>query len=161
MGTTFQVATQTACTCHQQPFKQFQDMKKIPVALLILLCSVLFTNGAIAQNKPLACQVDASAGLNWENGRWVTKSFVTNKFILVQAGNTLTTDSVAKALKATLKNVSCRNAYPQIDCTDVSGGGLYFDPRVLRGGISQLIGSTDSGSVRDTVTVEIFSCTPF
>lgn len=136
-------------------------MKKIPVTLLILLCSVFFTNGAIAQNKPLACQVDASAGLKWENGKWVVKSFVTDKFILVQTGNTLTTDSVGKALRATPANVFCRHLYPQIDCTDSSGGGLYFDPRVLRGGISQLIGSTNSGSDRDTVTVQVFSCTAF
>jgi hypothetical protein len=136
-------------------------MKKMPVALLILLCSVFFTNGAIAQNKPLACQVDAAGGLKWENGKWVNKNFETRKFILVQAGNTLTTDSVGKALDAPPLLVSCRNVNPQIDCTDWSGGGLFFDPRVLKGGISQLLGSTNSGALRDTVTVQIFSCTPF
>jgi len=136
-------------------------MSKLRITLMIVLSSFFFTNGAIAQNKPLACQVDAAAGLTWEKGRWVTKSFATDKFILVQAGKTLTTDSVGKALGTTPTNVSCRNTNPLIDCTDLSGGGLFFDPRALSGGISQIFGSTNSGAVRDTVTVQIFSCTPF
>lgn len=141
-------------------FKE-KTMKTIPIYLLILLCTVFFTNVAQAQNKPLACQVEASAGLKWESGRWVTRSFEEDKFILVQAGNTLTTASVGKVLRANPINVSCRNTNPQIDCTDLVGGGLFFDPTVLRGGISQLLGSTNSGPNTDTVTVQIFSCTPF
>ena len=134
-------------------------MKKILSALLITLVGA----SVHAQNKPLACQVDAAAGLKWENGRWLTKSFETSRFILVQARNTLTIDSVAKALEAIPINVSCRNPdiLQRIECTDGSAGSLYFDLKTSKGGISQLHGSVDTGVVRDTVTVQIFSCTPF
>ena len=73
-------------------------MKKQRITLMIVLGLILFTNGAIAQNKPLACQGEAAAGVNWQNGRWVTTKFETKKFVLVQAGNLLTKESVAKAL---------------------------------------------------------------
>ena len=136
-------------------------MKKLQITLMIVLSSVFFTNGATAQNKPLACQTEAAAGLAWESGRWVTKSFVTVKFILVQTGKTLTTDSIAKALNSPASQITCRNINPQIECTDLSGGSLFFNPPTLNGGISQLLGSTISSAVRDTVTVQIFSCTPF
>ncbi len=132
--------------------------------LLILTSPLLSINTASAQNKPLACQVEAAAGLLWENGRWVTRSFELNKFILVQTRNTLTQDSVGKVLRATPDFVSCRNDVGnqlRIECSDVHGGSLFFDPKTQKGGISQLIGGTTSADARDTVTVQVFSCTPF
>jgi hypothetical protein len=137
-------------------------MRKIPITLLIALSSALFTNGAAAQNQPLACQVEKNAGLAWENGQWITKTFIpfTSKFILVQAGNTLTMDSVAKVLRTT-SDVSCRYPGNSIECTDRSGGALFFEPKTLKGGVAQLLGSTEEGNQRDTVTVQVFSCTRF
>jgi len=135
-------------------------MKKLLTALLITLVGV----SVQAQNKPLACQEDASAGLKWENGRWTTKTFISeNKFILVQRKGGLTADSVAKALSMDFPDqVSCINNLPSnISCQDVTGGNLYFDPRTLKGGISQILGSASNGTRRDTVTVQVFSCTPF
>jgi hypothetical protein len=32
---------------------------------MIVLSLIFFTNGAIAQNKPLACQGEAAAGVDW------------------------------------------------------------------------------------------------
>ena len=61
-------------------------MKKLLSALLLTLLGV----SVQAQNKPLACQDVAAGGLKWENGRWVTSTFKTDKFILVLAGNNLT-----------------------------------------------------------------------
>ena len=136
-------------------------MKKIPITLLITLWSTLFTSAATAQNQPLACQGEAAAGLKWENGKWVTRTFNEKKFILVQTENTLTTDSVAKALNSPISQVTCRDTKPQIDCTDRTGGAFYFDPRTRTGGTAQLLGSTSKGDFKDTVTVQIFSCTPF
>lgn len=138
-------------------------MKKLRITLMIMFGSFFFMNGAIAQNKPLACQVDASAGLKWENERWQTKNFELSRFILVQARNTLTVDSVGKVLGARPINVSCRNIDPleKVECTDASAGSLYFDLKTFKGGISQLHGSVDTSALRDTVTVQIFSCTPF
>ena len=119
---------------------------------------------AQAQNKPLAFQAEAAAGLQWENGRWATSTFKPRspKFILVQAGMVLTADSVAKTLSSVSSFVTCKNNTSlHIECTDMMGGSLFFDPETLNGGISQLYGSINSGAKRDTVTVQIFSCTPF
>jgi len=137
-------------------------MKTIPISLLIVFCSVFFTNGAAAQNRPLACQVDQAAGLQWENGRWVTYKFETNKFILVQAGKNLTNESVAKVLDNPYPNqITCMNSAPEFTCFDSSGRTLYFNPISLKGGISSLFGSTEVGAKRDSVAVQVFSCTPF
>ena len=138
------------------------EMKKLPTQLLIVLSSVLFSSGIQAQNKPLACQVEESVGLKWEDGRWVSKKFVLNKFILVQTGDTLTQESASKALGGA--NVFCKylNINSTITCLDQSGGSLYFNFKTLKGGVSQLIGSTMNEAVkRDSVTVEVFTCSPF
>ena len=136
-------------------------MRKLGITLSIVLSSIFYTNGAKAQNRPLACQGEASAGLSWEGGRWVTSSFIKRNFILVQAGATLTIDSASKALGATPSNVSCKKNTFDVLCTDTSGGTLLFNPDNLKVGLSQILGSTTVGDSRDTVTVQIFSCTPF
>lgn len=138
-------------------------MKKIPVALLILLYSVFFTDGAIAQNKPLACQTDAVGGLQWENGQWVVSTYVPKKFILVQTKDGLSKDSVAKAFSIgnAPELVSCINN-GSITCYDLLGDHLLFDLKTLRGGIASLFGSISTNTTRkDSVTVQMFSCTPF
>jgi hypothetical protein len=130
-------------------------MKKLLSALLITLVGA----SVQAQNKPLACQDDATSGLNWENGRWVTSMFKTGKFILVQAGNTLTKESVAKVFFDTAPNqISCSNDNFRITCNSTFMS-LYFDPKTLKGGISNLLGSTmRDGSYKDSIYVTAFSC---
>ena len=140
-------------------------MKKLQANILISLCLIFLTTEVIAQNIPLACQGESAAGLDWENGRWVTKKFNTHKFILVKAENSLTAESVAKALENPYANqVTCRNTLntsPRTYCTDLSGEFLYFDPKTLKGSIAILLGGSLQASERDSVTVEVFSCTPF
>jgi hypothetical protein len=137
-------------------------MKKIPLTLLIALGSTLFTNGAAAQNQPLACQTDAVGGLEWENGRWVTTSYLSKKFILVQTKDGFTKASAGKAMENEWhESISCIKDQ-RVTCFDTLGGYLLFDPKKLKGGISQLFGSTsDRTTKRDSVLVQIFSCTPF
>ena len=142
------------------------EMRKLGITLSIVLSSIFFTNGAKAQNRPLACQVEASAGLSWENGRWVTTRFITEKFILVQSGQILTADSVTKAMGFKVEysdQTSCTqpSVFGDILCVDRGGTSLFFSPKTLRGGISKLFGSTTDGARRDTVAVDVFSCTPF
>ena len=138
------------------------EMRKLKISLLILLCSMFFTNGVIAQNKPLACQVEEAAGLQWANGRWTSSLFNTQKFILVQVGNTLTIESVAKVFNNTLpSSITCRYNAPETTCFDVAGRVIYFNPQVLKGATSRLFGGTMGGATRDSVAVEVFSCTPF
>jgi hypothetical protein len=137
-------------------------MSKLQITLMIVFSSSFFTNGAMAQNNPLACQVEEAAGLEWENGRWVQTKFVLNKFILVQAGKTLTTESVAKVLSNPYPTqITCKYSAPEITCFDNSGRTLYFNLQALKGGTSRLFGSTSGKSTRDSVAVEVFSCTPF
>jgi hypothetical protein len=138
-------------------------MKTALMTLITVAISFLSTNTALAQNKPLACQENGMAGLKWENGNWTTKKFFSEgKFILVQTKDGLTVDSVAKAIGNDYPNqVFCKTVSPQISCMDGSGTYLYFDPRTLKGGISNTFGSTSNGSNRDTVSVAVFSCTPF
>ena len=141
-------------------------MKKIAFTLLVVLNLTFFPNWALAQNQPLACQVEKSAGLKWERGRWVTTSFNTKKFILVQKdGNTLTVESVTKAWFGSdsyASQSSCKTSVMgHILCADLSGNSLFFNPKNLKGGISALIGSIEEGDTRDTVSVDVFSCTPY
>ena len=137
-------------------------MKTLRITLMIVLGSILFTNGAIAQNKPLACQGEAAAGVNWRSGRWVTTTFETKKFVLVQVGNLLTKESVAKAFESTdINSANCSSSYSDIICSLSLGRILYFNPVSLRGATSVLHGSTYAGTQRDSVAVEVFSCTPF
>ena len=138
-------------------------MKTLVMMLLILTSSILLTTTASAQNKPLACQQDASGGLKWENGKWVSAKFVSNyKFILVQTNDSLTPDSVAKALGHDYGNqVSCGKNTIRISCQDKTGGNLFFDPKTMKGATSLLFGSTSNNPDRDTVSVDVFSCTPF
>ena len=137
-------------------------MMKLLIALLMVFSSALFTNGATAQNLPLACQGEASAGMDWENGRWVISRFQTTKFVLVQSGNTLTLESVAKALQTYPKQITCREGNPgKINCMDISGSSLFIDLQRLTGGIAHLFGASMTESKRDSVTVHAFSCTPF
>ena len=132
--------------------------------LLILASSLLSTKTASAQNKPLACQVEEAAGLDWENGRWISTKFLTSKFILVLTGNDLTNESVSKALNHKIpdsRQITCRYSRPEITCFDHAGQTLYFNPIALKGGISKLYGSTEVGTRRDSIAVQVFSCTPF
>jgi len=131
---------------------------------LTLLMTFLCANVALAQNKPLACQVDASAGLKWENGQWKTARFIEGKFILVLQGNTLTKESAAKALGVPYPDLVTCSVYEydkRITCTDPSGGNLIFQPKNLKGGMSELLGSLSQSSDRDTINVSAFTCQPY
>jgi hypothetical protein len=129
-----------------------------------LLITLLFANLALAQNKPLACQVDAAAGLKWENGQWRIARFIEGKFILVLQGNTLTKESVAKVLDLRHPSQVTCSVEPlekMITCADLSGGTLIFQPENLKGGTSHLFGSSESNDERDTISVEAFTCRPY
>jgi hypothetical protein len=137
-------------------------MKKLLSALLITLVGVTVQ----AQNKPLACQDVAAGGLDWNNGRWVTTTFLTGKFILVLEGNTLTKESVGKVLThanqaPTIAEISCTGRVGRISCNS-NHKHLLFDPKTLKGGISVLLGSTnDDGFYKDSIYVKAFSCQPY
>ena len=135
-------------------------MKKILSVFMMMLIGV----SVQAQNKPLTCQDIAAGGLNWENGRWVTSTFNEDKFILVQEGNTLTKESVGKAIRGDIvpfSRISCSAVGSLISCNSFSRQ-LIFDPKTLKGGISALFGSSmQDGSNKDSIYVKAFSCQPY
>lgn len=140
-------------------------MKKIAAILLVVLNLTFFPSSVSAQNKPLACQVDKAAGLIWERGRWATTSFVAKKFILVQTGFTLTEESVAKAFSEVSLSMgaSCSTVLSElVSCRNDLGTSLFFDFKTLKGAIAKTFGSTmTTTDYKDTVSVEVFSCTPY
>ena len=138
-------------------------MKKYKIFIFLILSSIYLSSGALAQNKPLACQEDESGGLNWNGGRWESAKYNLGRFILVQQGDNLTRDSAAKALGSKLPiHLNCRNVNPEISCVDHSGSNLlFFNPITLKGGMSKIYGATLLGKERDTLSVSAFSCTPF
>lgn len=136
-------------------------MGKTMILLLALLCADL----SFAQRQPLACQVDASSGLVWEGGKWRAGWFAPQKFILVRDGSTFTKESVASAFHTRhSQDIVCFNTFnPKVICLGVAGGKtIYFDLSTLRGGISTIFGSTQADNeIKDTVSVDAFTCQPF
>jgi len=140
-------------------------MRKALTLLIALLCA----NLALAQNKPLACQVDVAAGLKWENGQWQTARFKEDKFILVMSGDTLTKESVIKATNPNLdsnrlvEQVSCKQWVLDsvISCFIWPSTVLIFNPKTLKGGISKIYGATQNTADRDTPYIEAFTCQGF
>lgn len=137
-------------------------MNKLQIPLLIALSSIFFAGGILAQNQPLACQVDVSAGLKWESGQWKTANFTERKFILVQRGDTLTKESVAQALQLgnAISYVTCStDSEKLISCLGFGTRTLIFDPATNRGGTSFLSGTANGNNVRrDTPFIEAFTC---
>ena len=134
-------------------------MRKALTLLIALLCA----NLALAQNKPLACQVDAAAGLKWENGQWRIARFIEKKFILVLSGKTLTKDSVSKAwgTEANTNDIICITNFNSVFCSGIFGESLIFNHENYRGGISLIFGATTESKQRDTLSVDAFTCQPY
>ena len=135
---------------------------------LIAIAAVLLSTTAVAQPDKdwWACQAVHASGMYWENNRWVTTTFQKGPpFVLMSDGNgSLTTESAAKALRTTVVDgVTCiPDPYgrSRVNCFDLSGGTMFFDSQAGKGGVSQMIGSTDTDTdYRDTVSVSAFECT--
>ncbi len=137
-------------------------MRELQITLLIILSLTGFTDKSFAQNKPLACQVDRASGLDWDNGRWVSKNFERRKFFLVQQDNTLTIDSVAKVIGVNSNALTCNSNKQDTFCTLALGVSFFFSTETLNGGMSYLGGSVSGDQkYRDSVAVQVFTCTQF
>ena len=136
-------------------------------ALIALLCA----NLALGQNRPLACQVDASAGLKWKNGQWQLANFAERKFLLVLSGDTLTKESVASTFpvpeladKSLAPWTSCSTdkVRGEIRCWVMQDYLLIFNPNSNHGGTSMVSGATDANiKYRDSIAIEAFTCQPY
>ena len=136
---------------------------------LIAVAAMVLSTTAVAQPDKdwWACQGVHAWGVNWANNQWMTGNLKPSApFVLMSDGNgSLTKESVAKTIDGHSRwasQITCRLDSADtsfITCVDDSGTTLNFDRSVGKGGISRLIGTTGTGSRRDTVSVSAFECT--
>ena len=127
----------------------------------LLLLAALACTGAIAQEKQIwACQQQASAALEWENGSW--KRYGVNPIPLL-----LTIDGANSSYKMGEYEFALRceeiEFEPYISCIATGTGSqhFYLDPNNGKLGTSLLFGAINTGVIRDTVGVQIYNCTKF
>lgn len=137
-------------------------MRKI--SLIVATASALISAPVMAQNVMYACQYLKSGGLIWENKQWRSTGFKSDPpFFLSTSNATLNTDSVAKAFGGANVKVFCHE--PTMEglqsCVNIVGEGLIFDFNTMNGGVSRIVGATQSNNAtrRDTLSVEAFTCT--
>lgn len=135
---------------------------------LIAVAAMVLSTSAVAQPDKdwWACQAVHTAGMEWENNRWVTTTFTNDPpFVLMSDGNgSLTKESVLKAVGLEglpEQGVECKDwAFEgQVACMTVMGMHLHFNKEIGKGGISRMLGSTGTDTNRDSVGVSAFECT--
>lgn len=131
-------------------------------ALMIAL-ALGFAPPAMAQKVVYACQYFASAGLNWENGKWVTSRFHTEQpFFLASENGALQKNTVAKFFNSLPESVFCHrpNSRSQT-CSDTFGDVLTFSVESMNGTYATTFGGTQNSTDRnkDSVAVSPFTCT--
>jgi hypothetical protein len=122
----------------------------------LLLAALLLVHGA-AMGHTFACQYTASAGLNWENGRYMPISHpLPPPFFLKVQEDRLTADSVVKALGSFfIDEIKCiQHRVTGFSCFDHHGGFMQFSPATGSGGVSHLLGAVTTGRP----SVSLFTC---
>lgn len=122
-----------------------------------LLACLLWVATGSSLAQTLACQFIATAGLKWENGSWVTKTFFDKQpfFIgLNPDGKTIDKKTVTKLLTIP----SCTGEQ-FITCSSVEGAFLYFSTDNLKGAYAATFGSViDDSREKTTISVAPFIC---
>ncbi len=126
---------------------------------LLTFWLLLVTGSTVAQT--FACQYVASAGLDWENGSWVTRTFHVGKPFFLN----LTLDGKnieEKSIKNLIQSATCsvqNEALGFISCASITGAFLYFNPSIFRGAVTRTLGAAlgDVGD-KDSVSVAPFIC---
>lgn len=131
---------------------------------LLTLWLLLVTGISVAQT--FACQFVASAGLHWESSSWKTKTFLEEPpfFLQIMPNGDLSRESAHAVVGPAYTCITGSNK--RITCMAAkqgffgNGKTLIFDPDTTSGGVSYLIGSTESNSAdrKDTLIVSPFIC---
>jgi hypothetical protein len=126
-------------------------MKRIVLGCWLLLA----TSGSIAQT--FACQYVASAGLKWENGAWVTKTFTEGSPFFI--GMSEDGDTINKKTIGNLVISPTCTTGKLISCYGLGGDFLYFAPEALKGAHAITLGSIIHDSrAKDTLSISPFIC---
>ena len=136
-------------------FAQESRMNKLLTGIVLLSFSI----GAIAQEKQIwACQQQAGTMLRWESDRWETYGVAGQPVLF-------TIDEASSTYKEGEREVPLICAVyfsPYVSCFDITTGDhLLFNPNNGKLGRSALLGATDTGDRRDTVSAQVFNCTKF
>lgn len=132
--------------------------------LVTLFIATLLASSVSAQPDKdwWACQVVESAGLKWQNGRWVSTPFEHDPpFVLMSDGNGgLTEESVAKAATVYEDLTTCLppDIIGNVTCV-ATGQTLFFNTERGKGGISRLYGAVSETDNPDTLSIDPFTCT--
>lgn len=121
---------------------------------------------ASSMAQTFACQYVETVGLDYESGAWQLKRFIPEApfFInLTRDGKRIERDSAMNLLGVAYTCVSDNKQ--KISCMGTeqgygdTGRYLIFNPRTLRGGVAQLLGSTEApGSGTDSLAISPFVC---
>ena len=148
-------------------------MKK-PLLGILLTCTVMATP-VMAQTVTYACQYLETAGLNWENGRWVATGFYNkDPFILTAIDGELvppvpSDENMSNPLSLTqcsLPKQALTGEPGEIvmskvqSCSDGVGNTLLFNLENLSGAFSQMMGAVAGrgNASKDSLTVAPFVC---
>ena len=154
--------------------------ERMPMRLLLAV--LLLAHGA-AMGQTFACQYTASAGLNWENGRWEATRFKTAApfFLNLNPDGTLDRTSVAIVFYPFIKDllgdkqndpnarfmygwgVTCKGGGNQhqkhFACMGSQGDLLTFNSQTQEGGVASLGSLHLSESTKsDSLSVKPFTC---
>lgn len=123
----------------------------------VLLACLLWVPLGSSVAQTFACQYVAAAGLKWENGSWVTKTFAEGSpfFIgLNSDGKTIDTKTITRLVTSP----KCAGDL-WISCYGIAGEFLYFSPSAGKGAYALTIGSiVDDSRPKDTLSVSPFIC---
>jgi len=123
----------------------------------MLFACFLLSASASSLAQTFACQFVAAAGLNWENGSWVTKTFIERNPFFISLnpdGQTIDKKSIAQLVPIP----TCAGEVI-ISCSGAAGAFLSFSPSALKGAYALTLGSvTPDKERKDSIMISPFIC---
>jgi hypothetical protein len=143
--------------------------------LLTTITLLCFSVAANAQDQEVwACQQEESAGLFWENNRWVSSGVIAETLLITiptapprHIRNEITdnrNNGTYKRGDAQDRGMFCRtNTSETVSCISGAGNNFFLlDRETGRLGFAALVGALSMGSnYRDSVSSKIYNCTKF
>jgi hypothetical protein len=130
--------------------------------IIALLAGLLIGFPSVAQNQKIfACQYTHSEGFKYAEKNWTSTRFSFGKpfFLKINPDGLIDKNSLQDVL---LGVPECKTVYKSIkpEVTMCLGFGefIVFNSNTMEGSISYMVGVTQDGNRRDTMTMSIFNC---